>query len=300
MGSFLFLGPTGVGKTELAKALAAELFDDDTHIVRLDMSEYMEQHSVSRLIGAPPGYVGHDDGGQLTEAVRRRPYNVVLFDEVEKAHNQVLNVLLQTLDEGRLTDGQGRTVDFTNTVVIMTSNIGAMKMLDGVKDGAMPGTAKWEEVREQVMGDLKNFLRPELINRLDDIVLFQPLEKTDLRCICRQQMKLLSSRLDERDISLKCHDSAADFILEEAYDPAMGARPVRRYLEKSITTELSRQLISGALVNHSVVHIESDGSKLTYRSEQIVKVKRRPSMAEADAMSPVKAFGLGRATNAVA
>jgi len=300
MGSFLFLGPTGVGKTELAKALAAELFDDDTHIVRLDMSEYMESHAVSRLIGAPPGYIGHEDGGQLTEAVRRRPYNVVLFDEVEKAHPQVLNVLLQTLDEGRLTDGNGRTVDFTNTVIVLTSNIGAQKMLDGVQDGAMPGTEKWEAVREGVMGDLKNFLRPELINRLDDIVLFQPLDKTDLREICTHQIKQLSSRLTDRDIELVCLDSASDYILDEAYDPAYGARPVRRYLEKKVTTALSRMIIAGELVDHSIIKISSDGSDLQYNTEEIVKVKRRPepsNAAEKEMMSPVNSYGLGRQEN---
>ena len=299
MGSFLFLGPTGVGKTELAKALAAELFDDDTHIVRLDMSEYMEAHAVSRLIGAPPGYIGHEDGGQLTEAVRRRPYNVVLFDEVEKAHPQVLNVLLQTLDEGRLTDGNGRTVDFTNTVIVLTSNIGAQKMLDGVNDGAMPGTDKWETVREGVMGDLKNFLRPELINRLDDIVLFQPLDKTDLKEICTAQIKQLSARLTDRDIELRCLESASDYILNEAYDPAYGARPVRRYLEKKVTTALSRMIIAGELVNHSIINISSDGEDLQYKAEEIVKVKRRPSTVnpEKEMMSPVNSYGLGRQEN---
>jgi len=304
MGSFLFLGPTGVGKTELAKALAAELFDDDTHMVRLDMSEYMEQHAVSRLIGAPPGYAGHEDGGQLTEAVRKRPYNVVLFDEVEKAHPQVLNVLLQTLDEGRLTDGMGRTVDFTNAVIILTSNIGAQYMLDGVqKDGAMPGTAAWEVVRGQVMGDLKNFLRPELINRLDDIVLFQPLDKSNLHTICTHQMKQLSARLAERDIELKCHGSACDYILQEAYDPAYGARPVRRFLEKAVTTTLSRMIISGSLVNHSIVHVESsDMKELQYRSEVIEKVKRRPGIPDSneDVNSPARSYGMGRYSPTVA
>jgi ATP-dependent Clp protease ATP-binding subunit ClpB len=261
------------------------------------MSEYMESHAVSRLIGAPPGYAGHEDGGQLTEAVRRRPYNVVLFDEVEKAHAQVLNVLLQTLDDGRLTDGQGRTVDFTNTVVILTSNIGAQFRLDGVQAGAMPGNEKWDGVREQVMGDLKKFLRPELINRLDDIVLFEPLNKSNLHEICTHQMKQLNERLTERDITLKCHSSAADYILQEAYDPAYGARPVRRFLEKAVTTTLSRMIISGELVNHSIVHIESDMKDLQYRTEAIDKVKRRPNIPNSgeDLMSPAKSYGLGQA-----
>lgn len=213
-GSFLFLGPTGVGKTELAKALAEQLFDDENLLIRIDMSEYMEQHSVARLIGAPPGYVGHEEGGQLTEAVRRRPYSVVLFDEVEKAHISVFNTLLQVLDDGRLTDGQGRTVDFRNTVIIMTSNLGAEHLLSGLM-----GKCTMQVARDRVMQEVRRHFRPELLNRLDEIVVFDPLSHDQLRKVARLQMKDVASRLAERGIALAVTDAALDYILAESYDP---------------------------------------------------------------------------------
>ena len=252
-GSFMFLGATGVGKTELAKALAAELFDDDSHIVRMDMSEYMESHAVSRLIGSPPGYVGYDQGGQLTEAVRRRPYNVVLFDEVEKAHPQVHNVLLQVLDDGVLTDGQGRHVDFTNTVIVLTSNIGAHDLLEAkVANGDID-----DDTRDKVMRQVQQHFRPEFLNRLDEVVLFKPLGSTALRQICRNMVQLVEKRLVDRHISLNVSDAACDYILEQAYNPAYGARPVRRYIEKHVVTSISRQLLAGSLPNHSVCSVDT-------------------------------------------
>ncbi|KAL3655254.1 Chaperone protein ClpB1 [Castilleja foliolosa] len=264
-GSFLFLGPTGVGKTELAKALAEQLFDDDNLIVRIDMGEYMEQHSVARLIGAPPGYVGHEEGGQLTEAVRRRPYSVVLFDEVEKAHPSVFNTLLQVLDDGRLTDGQGRTVDFTNTVIIMTSNLGAEYLLRG-----LIGKSTMESAREMVMQEVKKHFKPELLNRLDEIVVFDPLSNDQLRKVCRLQLKDVASRLAERGIALGVTETALDVILAESYDPVYGARPIRRWLEKRVVTELSKMLILEEIDENSTVHIDAtlDGKKLTYRVEK--------------------------------
>jgi ATP-dependent Clp protease ATP-binding subunit ClpB len=256
-GSFLFLGPTGVGKTELAKSLAYELFDDEKHVVRIDCSEYMEQHSVARLIGAPPGYVGYDEGGQLTEAVRRRPYSVVLFDEVEKAHIQIWNVLLQVLDDGRLTDGHGRTVDFSNTVIIMTSNLGSEYLL---KADAVVGGELSQGTKDKVMATVKSHFRPEFLNRLDDIVIFHPLNQQNLRQIVQIQVAALVKRLKDRDISLKLQDSAADLILSQAYDPVYGARPLKRFLEKNIVTKLSRLLIGGELQDHSQVIIEAKGT----------------------------------------
>nr|MBA3846758.1 AAA family ATPase [Planctomycetota bacterium] len=262
MGSFLFLGPTGVGKTELAKALAAELFDDEKHLVRIDMSEYMESHSVSRLIGAPPGYVGYDEGGQLTEAVRRRPYTVVLFDEVEKAHPQVFNALLQVLDEGHLTDGQGRTVSFKNTVVIMTSNLGAEHLLAGVTPSGefAPGT------REKVMDAVRRHFRPEFLNRLSDIVVFSPLTRHDLRGIVTLQLNRIGARLQDRRVHLVLTDGALDQVIKESYDPIYGARPLKRYLERHLVNRLSHLILSGDLIDGAEVSVEpGDGDGLTLR-----------------------------------
>lgn len=238
IGSFLFLGPTGVGKTELAKALAASLFDDESNMVRLDMSEYMEKYSVSRLIGAPPGYVGYDEGGQLTEAVRRKPYSVVLFDEVEKAHPDVFNVLLQVLDDGRITDSQGRTVDFKNTIIIMTSNLGSSYLLEGIdSDGNIA-----PEAENNVMEELQGHFRPEFLNRLDEVIMFKPLSKGNIGNIIKLLMKELNARLADREIRVTLTDEAEDFIIEHGYDPVYGARPLKRFLQKHVET-LSAKLI---------------------------------------------------------
>jgi ATP-dependent Clp protease ATP-binding subunit ClpB len=263
-GSFLFLGPTGCGKTELAKALSFELFDDDKHIIRIDMSEYMEQHSVSRLIGAPPGYVGYDEGGQLTEAIKRRPYNVVLLDEIEKAHPRVMNVLLQVLDEGRLTDGKGNTIDFSNVVIVMTSNIGSEHLLK--HDDKSEKIEK--EIEDLVTKDLQAFFKPEFLNRLDDVIMFHPLTKNHLKKIVKVQMGDLTKRLDERDIQIQLDDKAAEFIMKEAYSPIYGARPLKRYLEKYIITELSKLVVRGDLFDHSIVVISSDDEKLVFKIEE--------------------------------
>ncbi|KAM0862313.1 hypothetical protein ACQ4PT_045367 [Festuca glaucescens] len=266
-GSFLFLGPTGVGKTELAKALAEQLFDDENLMVRIDMSEYMEQHSVARLIGAPPGYVGHEEGGQLTEQVRRRPYSVILFDEVEKAHVAVFNTLLQVLDDGRLTDGQGRTVDFRNTVIIMTSNLGAEHLLAG-----MLGKNSMKVARELVMQEVRKHFRPELLNRLDEIVIFDPLSHDQLRKVARLQMKDVAVRLAERGIALAVTDAALDVILSLAYDPVYGARPIRRWIEKRVVTQLSKMLIQEEIDENSTVYIDAAAppkkDELAYRVDR--------------------------------
>ena len=241
IGSFLFLGPTGVGKTELAKTLAATLFDDEQNMVRIDMSEYMEKYSVSRLIGAPPGYVGYEEGGQLTEAVRRKPYSVVLFDEIEKAHPDVFNVLLQVLDDGRITDSQGRTIDFKNTILIMTSNIGSPYLLDGIDE---KGDIK-PEAQEQVMNDLRGHFRPEFLNRLDEIIMFKPLTKDNIGKIIDLMVKELSDRLADQELSLELTDAAKQMVVDNGYDPVYGARPLKRYLQNYVETLTAKKILSG-------------------------------------------------------
>ena len=259
IGSFMFLGPTGVGKTELAKALAESLFDDETNIVRIDMSEYMEKFSVSRLIGAPPGYVGYEEGGQLTEAVRRKPYSVVLFDEIEKAHPDVFNVLLQVLDDGRITDSQGRTVDFKNTILIMTSNIGSEYLLNGINaQGDIEETAE-----KQVMNELRAHFRPEFLNRLDEIIMFKPLSKEDIHSIIDILMKNLNKRLVNREISIELDPSARDYIIENGYDTVYGARPLKRFLQKHVETLAGRLILGDEVLPGDVIQIHCDGSKLT-------------------------------------
>ena len=257
IGSFIFLGPTGVGKTELAKTLAEALFDTEENLIRIDMSEYMEKFSVSRLIGAPPGYVGYEEGGQLTEAVRRKPYSVILFDEIEKAHGDVFNVLLQILDDGRVTDSQGRVVNFKNTVIIMTSNIGAARLLEGISEEGyiQPG------IRDEVMAQLRASFRPEFLNRVDDIVLFKPLRLSELRKIVELQLGQLRKRLAARRISVQLTDRAEEFIAREAYDPAYGARPLRRYLQKELETQIARALIASDVTDGATITVdEQDGT----------------------------------------
>ena len=259
-GSFIFLGPTGVGKTELSKALAEALFDTEDNMVRLDMSEYMEKHSVSRLIGAPPGYVGYDEGGQLTEAVRRKPYSVILFDEIEKAHPDVFNTLLQLLDDGRLTDSQGRTVDFRNCIVIMTSNIGSMHLLDGIEaDGALK-----EGARDRVMEDLRAHFRPEFLNRVDETVVFLPLRRDQINRIVDLQLARLRKRLEDRKIRLDMTDAAKDFIGEAGYDPIYGARPLKRYVQQAVETPLARLIVGGKIRDGQGVTVDVKDEELTF------------------------------------
>ena len=252
IGSFIFLGPTGVGKTETAKALAEFLFDDEHAMVRIDMSEYMEKHAVARLIGAPPGYVGYDEGGQLTEAVRRQGFTVILLDEIEKAHPQVWNTFLQVLDEGRLTDGQGRTVNFRNAVIIMTSNLGAEHLLAGMTAG---GELK-EGTKELVLAEVRARVRPEFLNRLSAITVFSPLTREDLRKIIHAQIAHIAARLKDRRITLAPTDAALDRIIHEAYDPQYGARPLKRWLEQHLSDALARRLLAGDLADGSTVVIE--------------------------------------------
>ncbi len=259
IGSFLFLGPTGVGKTELAKALAASLFDDESNMVRIDMSEYMEKHSVSRLIGAPPGYVGYEEGGQLTEAVRRKPYSVVLFDEIEKAHPDVFNVLLQVLDDGRITDSQGRTVDFKNTILIMTSNIGSSYLLEGIDaNGEIT-----PEAENAVMADLRAHFRPEFLNRLDETILFKPLTKSDIRSIINLLLKDLNERLLDRELHLEITEEAKDYITDHGYDPVYGARPLKRYVQKYVETLAAKIILQGDVSTGDTIVITVEGDSLT-------------------------------------
>ncbi len=261
IGSFLFLGPTGVGKTELAKALAASLFDDESNMVRLDMSEYMEKYSVSRLIGAPPGYVGYDEGGQLTEAVRRKPYSVVLFDEVEKAHPDVFNVLLQVLDDGRITDSQGRTVDFKNTIIIMTSNLGSAHLLEGIDDNGDINP----ECEEAVMNELRGHFRPEFLNRLDEIIMFKPLTKGNIGNIINLLITDLNKRLSDREITVELTDAAKQYIVDNGYDPVYGARPLKRFLQKHVETLSAKLILADEVREGDTILIDVEGDKLTAR-----------------------------------
>ena len=265
IGSFLFLGPTGVGKTELAKALAQSLFDDEKNLIRIDMSEYMEKHSVSRLVGAPPGYVGCEEGGQLTEAVRRKPYSVILFDEVEKAHPDVFNILLQVLDDGRITDSQGRTVDFKNTIIILTSNLGSSYILEGIEsDGQISETA-----REQVEALLKRQFRPEFLNRLDEIVFYKPLTKQEITSIVDLQMADLNRRLKDKQISAQLTPAAKDFVVEQGYDPVYGARPLKRFLQRKVETLIGRMIIAQDVRPHSILVIDCQGDELTVSAQEV-------------------------------
>jgi ATP-dependent Clp protease ATP-binding subunit ClpB len=259
VGSFIFLGPTGVGKTELARALAECLFDDERALIRIDMSEYQEKHTVARLIGAPPGYVGHEEGGQLTEAVRRRPYAVLLFDEIEKAHNDVFNVLLQVLDDGRLTDGQGRVVDFKNTLVILTSNIGSQKILQ--YKGSFVGEV-YERMKDTVMDELRKHFRPEFLNRIDDTIVFHALDERHLGRIVEIQLGRLRKRLEERQINLELKLQARDHLVREGYDPAYGARPLKRVIQRELETALARKILEGTIRDGQTVTVDAgtDGS----------------------------------------
>jgi ATP-dependent Clp protease ATP-binding subunit ClpB len=258
IGSFIFLGPTGVGKTELSRALAEALFDSEENMVRLDMSEYQERHTVSRLMGAPPGYVGYEEGGQLTEAVRRKPYSVVLFDEIEKAHPDVFNALLQILDDGRLTDAQGRTVDFRNTVIIMTSNIGSLYLLEGVSsDGEIEPDA-----RDRVMAELRGHFRPEFLNRVDETVLFKPLTLSEIEKIVDLQIADVRRRLSDRRLRLELTEAARELIAQEGYDPVYGARPLRRFIQRDVETRIGRALLAGEIHDGSTIVVDAADGEL--------------------------------------
>ena len=258
IGSFLFLGPTGVGKTELAKTLAEKLFDDENNMVRIDMSEYMEKYSVSRLIGAPPGYVGYEEGGQLTEAVRRKPYSVVLFDEIEKAHPDVFNVLLQVLDDGRITDSQGRTVDFKNTILIMTSNIGSQYLLDGIQDDGSIS----EEARNLVMQDLRAHFRPEFLNRLDETIMFKPLTKDNIGHIVDLLLKGLNKRLADQELTVELSPAAKQFVIEGGYDPVYGARPLKRFVQKEVETSTAKLILGGQVSEGDTILLDVENGGL--------------------------------------
>lgn len=259
IGSFIFLGPTGVGKTELTKALTEDLFDDERNMIRIDMSEYMEKFAVSRLIGAPPGYVGYEEGGELTEKVRRKPYSVVLFDEIEKAHPDVFNILLQVLDDGRLTDNQGRTVDFKNTIIIMTSNIGSLEILEGIsEDGKIT-----DETKEKVNDKMKRAFRPEFLNRIDEIVMFKPLVKSEIFEIIEKEVDKIRRKLDARSITLKISDALKEYILDQSYSSAFGARPVKRFIQRTVETKLSRMIIAGEVMDGETITLDYDGKEIT-------------------------------------
>ena len=259
IGSFIFIGPTGVGKTELARALAELLFDDEQAMIRIDMSEYMEKHTVARLVGAPPGYVGYEEGGQLTEAVRRRPYSVLLLDEIEKAHPDVFNILLQLLDDGRLTDGQGRTVDFRNTVVIMTSNIGS-QLIASVPHDASP--SQWEQVQQAVMAELRANFRPEFLNRVDDVILFSRLDASQLRQIVQIQLRSLERRLDARKLKLHVTDAAIDLLAAEGYDPTYGARPLKRVIQRRLQDPIAMAILEGRFHEGDTIEVDARDGQL--------------------------------------
>ena len=267
IGSFLFLGTTGVGKTELAKALAEYLFDDDNAMTRIDMSEYQERHSVSRLVGAPPGYVGYDEGGQLTEAVRRKPYSVVLLDEIEKAHPDTFNILLQVLDEGRLTDNKGRVADFKNTIIIMTSNMGSHIIQEQYENMKDLDTAM-ETAKIEVLGLLKQSVRPEFLNRIDDIIMFTPLNKADIKEIVRLQLKGVTKMLSKQGITLDATEEAISYLAEKGYDPQYGARPVKRVIQKEVLNQLSKEILAGKVKTESIILIDSFDDSLVFRNQQ--------------------------------
>jgi ATP-dependent Clp protease ATP-binding subunit ClpB len=265
LGSFIFLGSTGVGKTELARALAEFLFDDESNIVRIDMSEYMERHSVSRLIGSPPGYVGYDEGGQLTEQVRRKPYSVVLLDEIEKAHPEVFNILLQVMDDGRLTDNKGRTVNFKNTIVIMTSNIGAEYIRSRIetlsKDTNVNG-GLYQDIKINVLQILKESMRPEFLNRVDDIIVFHPLDKDHIKQIVRLQFNNVTRILNQKQIRVKVTDAALEYLTKNGYDPVFGARPLKRLIQKEVINHVAKEIIAGRIKEGQQIKIDSDGNSI--------------------------------------
>ncbi|MGN1030275.1 MAG: AAA family ATPase, partial [Butyricicoccaceae bacterium] len=267
IGSFLFLGPTGVGKTELAKTLAATLFDDENNMVRIDMSEYMEKFSVSRLIGAPPGYVGYEEGGQLTEAVRRRPYSVVLFDEIEKAHPDVFNILLQVLDDGRITDSQGRTVDFKNTILIMTSNLGSQFLLDGIDE---QGNIR-DDAKAQVNELLRRSFRPEFLNRLDETVFYKPLTRENITGIIDLMIQALGKRLEDKHLTVELSEDAKQYVIDHGYDPVYGARPLRRFLQRNVETLIGREIIAGDLSAGTKLVVDLQDGALHVTPVSIVK-----------------------------
>ncbi|MDD4820725.1 MAG: AAA family ATPase, partial [Flavobacteriales bacterium] len=268
IGSFMFLGTTGVGKTELAKALAELLFNDEKAMIRIDMSEYQEKHAVSRLVGAPPGYVGYDEGGQLTEAVRRHPYSVVLFDEIEKAHPDTFNILLQVLDDGRLTDNKGRVVDFKNTIIIMTSNMGSPLIMEAMEGVENPSQALLETTKNQVFELLKQQIRPEFLNRIDEIIMFTPLTKADVREIVVMQIRKLSDMLSHKDIHLNVSDQAIDLLSSQGYDPQFGARPVKRVIQRDLMNDLSRSILSGKVEAKSDISIDAKDGVLIFENKE--------------------------------
>ncbi|MCF0207227.1 MAG: AAA family ATPase, partial [Bacteroidales bacterium] len=263
IGSFIFLGSTGVGKTELAKALAEFMFDDENMMTRIDMSEYQEKHSVSRLVGAPPGYVGYDEGGQLTEAVRRKPYSVILLDEIEKAHPDTFNILLQVLEDGRLTDNKGRTANFKNTIIIMTSNLGSQYIQEQIEKGEYDA----EKTRQNISSALKSFLRPEFINRIDETIIFKPLEKDQIANIVKIQIQRLTNKMAEQNFTLNVDDDAISLIAENSYDPQNGARPIKRYIQREIENRIAKMIIGGEIPSGGKIRISGDNEKLQFISE---------------------------------